>query len=411
MAGIPHCGLAVPGSNNWKGFARQAKPYGMPRNLPLPRKNLSSLDPRELRLLLTALERWAALGPTDVRGPCVSMQVHAFYCNKGVHDTWGFLPWHRAFVYFHERTLGMLAGCPDTFRLPAWDWENAQKLPPEFMRSKLFNAANQYRTLPVNPAWVTKANLTLWLNSSGFEDFVGGANLQSNAWKHPHDSIHLGFSNAMAEPSCAAGEKIFYLHHVNVDRYWKYWWDFYVPRVFSPPAAYLSQSWSLYDENGHEVLVKASDFVDPADLGYSYTPPSLDLSVMKPIAPLLLSSLATSHSIVFPAVPPGAYTIDPAPLDVVLDLNLPAIDLHHVNEVVFTAGGNSAVVGYVSQFGDMLDPKNVPVRVGIGKQQLQAAEHGGTFGVRQGSSGVPNPNLITPVQANSVQFYALASSP
>uniref|UniRef100_M8C7B3 Tyrosinase copper-binding domain-containing protein n=1 Tax=Aegilops tauschii TaxID=37682 RepID=M8C7B3_AEGTA len=60
--------------------------------------------------------------------------VHCAYCDAAfdqvgfpdleiqVHNCWLFFPWHRFYVYFHERILGKLIG-DDTFALPFWNWD------------------------------------------------------------------------------------------------------------------------------------------------------------------------------------------------------------------------------------------------------------------------------------------------
>ena len=58
--------------------------------------------------------------------------VHCYYCAGSfynptqveIHGGWFFFPWHRAYLYFHERILGSLIGDP-TFALPYWDWDHA----------------------------------------------------------------------------------------------------------------------------------------------------------------------------------------------------------------------------------------------------------------------------------------------
>ncbi|KAM0830091.1 hypothetical protein ACQ4PT_066442 [Festuca glaucescens] len=61
-------------------------------------------------------------------------RVHCAYCGGAydqvgfpdlelqVHNCWLFFPWHRFYVYFHERILGKLIG-DDTFALPFWNWD------------------------------------------------------------------------------------------------------------------------------------------------------------------------------------------------------------------------------------------------------------------------------------------------
>nr|CAE03506.2 OSJNBa0053K19.14 [Oryza sativa Japonica Group] len=61
-------------------------------------------------------------------------RVHCAYCDGAydqvgfpgleiqIHSCWFFFPWHRMYLYFHERILGKLIG-DETFALPFWNWD------------------------------------------------------------------------------------------------------------------------------------------------------------------------------------------------------------------------------------------------------------------------------------------------
>ncbi|BFI31685.1 protein MpPPO70 [Marchantia polymorpha subsp. ruderalis] len=42
------------------------------------------------------------------------------------HYSWAFAPWHRMYLYFHERILGDLIG-DKSFALPVWNWDNQRE--------------------------------------------------------------------------------------------------------------------------------------------------------------------------------------------------------------------------------------------------------------------------------------------
>ena len=78
-----------------------------------------------------------SLPPSDPRSLIRQAWLHGYYCDPGqaginVHNSWAFLPWHRAFLYYHEQILGSLIGKPH-FRLPYWDWDQNGKIPPCFI--------------------------------------------------------------------------------------------------------------------------------------------------------------------------------------------------------------------------------------------------------------------------------------
>ena len=45
------------------------------------------------------------------------------YWRWQVHFSWIFLPWHRLYLYFHERILASLVGDP-SFSLVFWNWDD-----------------------------------------------------------------------------------------------------------------------------------------------------------------------------------------------------------------------------------------------------------------------------------------------
>ncbi|CAN6229611.1 unnamed protein product [Urochloa humidicola] len=70
----------------------------------------------------------------DPRSFTQQWRVHCAFCDAAyeqvgfpdldiqVHNSWLFFPWHRLYLYFHERILGKLIG-DDTFALPFWNWD------------------------------------------------------------------------------------------------------------------------------------------------------------------------------------------------------------------------------------------------------------------------------------------------
>ena len=74
----------------------------------------------------------------------------------------------------------------------------------------------------------------------------------------------------MTDPNCAALDPIFWLHHANIDRLWNNWLAL-GGRINPTEAAWLTQSFDLYDETGAQVTMTGADVVDSAaQLGYIY---------------------------------------------------------------------------------------------------------------------------------------------
>src|SRR4051794_31809553 len=153
------------------------------------RKAVSALNANEvnrLRLAYQRLRDLTANTPTDPRGWMQQANVHCFNCGgnpsgNDVHGSWTFLPWHRAYLYFHERILCTLLN-DQTFRLPYWDWDVAlnrkvpdiYRTPNSTAANSLFDAnrqANSGVTMPAN-LFTTQNNP---MNAPTFAQFGGAA--------------------------------------------------------------------------------------------------------------------------------------------------------------------------------------------------------------------------------------------
>jgi hypothetical protein len=209
------------------------------------------------------------------------MWLHDVYCSDGpanIHSTWAFLPWHRAFLYFHERILRSILG--DSFRLPVWDWENEGNVPPPY---ETWAAANLCKHAYSNLGEVMmKCSAGAWLFSSSFEDFAGyplyfmenGNSPAGNAPNGPHSYVHARIGGAFSPSATAAADPIFYAHHANVDRFWAHWSKAH-PDFKPQSAAFGAQPFCFYDESGKPKYVTAADFLNPDLLGYTYDQPSV----------------------------------------------------------------------------------------------------------------------------------------
>ena len=180
-------------------------------------RNLSSGDPRSL----------------------VSQQnVHAWYCaqcggsTKDIHGSWTFFVWHRMFLYFHERILGLLIG-DTTLRLPYWDWENAahQDLPSHYYSGSLNDTTRELtaghsvqHALACCGGWLINLVTTVPGEIGGtFAQIGGDATTSGDVEVGPHGYVHMSVGGAngdMGNLETAAGDPIFYAHHSNVDRLW-----------------------------------------------------------------------------------------------------------------------------------------------------------------------------------------------
>ncbi len=285
--------------------------FELPADVPVCKRRLwSTIDPehncQDLKLVNDLKRAYCILRqrdedtPGNPTGLRYQAWLHAFYCSSmspcDVHSSWAFLPWHRAFVYFHERILQDAMGDYEhRFRLPVWDWENGSQIPKFFADLGLptFLQGPAGRSSASNGKWLDTCVLQAWLLSQKFEDFCGNppppagcAGLHpGNAEGGPHSTVHLEVvSGAMRKSETSAADPIFFAHHGNVDRFWAYWMDHYsVPRKkgaacpdenFRPKQEWLDQTFCFYDERQQVVRVRASQLLDESKLGYSYDPPA-----------------------------------------------------------------------------------------------------------------------------------------
>jgi polyphenol oxidase len=227
---------------------------------------------------------WQALPTTDKRGPCWQRAVHANACNLlDVHSTWVFLPWHRAFIYFHERTLERLlhnAGDLAPFRLPAWDWENNPAVPLAYESSPTHPESCTHRchdlSKPVccHVDQLSHDSLAAWRGA----DFAGWQNVPPTSSGSAHLKVHTTVSAVMGNFDNSALDPLFYSHHANVDRFFEDWKCLYQPcwkKLISPDnTAWLNHSFVLFDENQQAQSVQIRQLLDTAPLGYDYVLPT-----------------------------------------------------------------------------------------------------------------------------------------
>jgi tyrosinase len=189
------------------------------------------------------------------------------------HHTWYFLPWHRGYLRAFEKIVAAAIaklGGPNDWALPYWNYNDAQnpnrlKLPPAFGSTAwpdggtnpLFVAARYGRTghsgkpIELDPDSV---ELETALTQARFVGAAKGGSPgfggRRTAFQHgarddgdegfvehsPHDNVHgdVGgalnnvFDNRLAQglmsnPTMAALDPIFWLHHANIDRLWEVW--------------------------------------------------------------------------------------------------------------------------------------------------------------------------------------------
>ena len=233
----------------------------------------------QLKVFREAIGMVRALPPTDVLSWTKLVAQHCINCastnTSNIHYDWQFLPWHRALLYFLERSMRKMSG-NDDLRLTYWDWENpsSRVLPsiyaptgqPLYWSGRgdlagswwpLTNDQVDVQGLLALPDWKT----------------FGGTSVQRTptpaAYSGPHANVHNNFrlNGDMRNLQYSPRDPVFYAHHGNVDRLWASWAaqpghqnpDFGDAKVY------------FYDENRVWSYVLMNDLRDPAKLGYSYS--------------------------------------------------------------------------------------------------------------------------------------------
>jgi tyrosinase len=238
--------------------------------------------------------------PTNVPFPSAADQ-HNFW-NQCQHQSWYFLPWHRAYLICFEQIVAaavVKVGGPQGWALPYWNYSN----PANNNQARLMPAAFVPATLPgghANPLWVNGRNSTtadfnipdhdVSLHALTYPHFTGGSvgahpgfggpqtgfshggQIQGGVEDVPHNQIHDDIGGIMGDPRTAALDPIFWLHHANIDRLWEVWRKTLGNVNPTDPKWLTTQSFQLHDASGNVLTFTASQVLDTTTLlhGYQY---------------------------------------------------------------------------------------------------------------------------------------------
>lgn len=236
------------------------------------------------------------------------------YWNQCQHQTWYFLPWHRAYLMTFEDVLRAWItaqpGAPADWALPYWNYSaaasaanpNPLNLPDAFTQAQLPDGTdNPLRIQARYGAGVAArdANLAPALlddtfvgagESGGAPGFGGPETTFSHAGDdggrledEPHNLVHVdvggqdanGEGGLMSDPRTAAADPIFWLHHANIDRLWQVWLDRAPATNVNPTSAdWLNgpadQTFHLYDGTGADRPSNPTDVINLVGTVYSY---------------------------------------------------------------------------------------------------------------------------------------------
>nr|AEY79824.1 polyphenol oxidase [Triticum aestivum] len=245
--------------------------------------------------------------------------VHCAYCDAAydqvgfpdlelqIHNCWLFFPWHRFYLYFHERILGKLIG-DDTFALPFWNWDAPAGMTLPAIYADRSSPLYDERRDPAH-----QPPVLVDLDSSGSDTNIPrdqqiDENLKimyrqmiSNAKKTllflgqpyragdqpdpgagslenvPHGTVHVWTGDPrqpnladMGNFFSAARDPIFFAHHGNIDRLWHVWRGLRPSNTDFTDPDWLDAAFLFYDEEARPVRVRVRDCLDPAALRYTY---------------------------------------------------------------------------------------------------------------------------------------------
>ncbi|MQM23198.1 hypothetical protein Taro_056261 [Colocasia esculenta] len=245
---------------------------------------------------------------------------HCLYCTGSynqvnstalfkIHRSWLFFPWHRAFLYFHERILGRLIG-DNAFALSYWNWDapEGMVMPGLYTTGALNHTERDESHLPpqisdlnyeccvpvqepaeeqvaTNLAFMYHQMVSgakkpeLFLGCKLRSGTAGACDGPGTVESAPHNTVHTWVGSErnperedMGAFYSAARDPLFFAHHANIDRLWQVWKELMGLQDqpdFDDPD-WLETSFTFYDENLQLVRIKVRDCLDPTKLGYTY---------------------------------------------------------------------------------------------------------------------------------------------
>ncbi|KAM1008633.1 hypothetical protein ACFX2A_005149 [Malus domestica] len=266
-----------------------------------------------------AIELMKALPDDDPRSFTQQADIHCAYCDGAydqvgfpnlelqIHQSWLFFPFHRYYLYFHERILAKLIDDP-TFALPFWNWDApaGMQLPALFanpdspLYDELRAASHQPPTLidldfngtdeTMSKDAQIDANLKIMYRQmvsnskkpllffgspyrAGTEPDPGAGSIETT----PHGPVHTWTGDStqpnfedMGNFYSAARDPIFFSHHSNIDRMWNIWKSIGTKNKDINDTDWLDTGFLFYDENAELVRVTVRDTLDNKKLGYTY---------------------------------------------------------------------------------------------------------------------------------------------
>ena len=238
----------------------------------------------------------------DMWGTC----QHTSYSPPGWKFTPRFLPWHRLYLYYFEKTLRKTSGDP-LLSLPYWDYfdylttvqqDNAEQngqaqqnieLPPIVISAQdptpqtnsLYDSLRSFglneQVTSIDPSVASAAD------AFAHTEFVDFSNALEDT---PHGAMHCATGDGCSIPHMgwvplAGNDPLFYMHHSNIDRLWQCWLNEkaqgetitlqWAKDNLGMPESWYDIGYYFADENGEKVYKTIADAFSPEVLSVSYS--------------------------------------------------------------------------------------------------------------------------------------------
>lgn len=313
LAGAGAGALTLPWIANAQDNPVNCTPIGAAGKKPVPFKpntdlpvrvrksafELSAAEVNRLKAAYAALRKLTQTSPSDPRGWLRQGYVHCWYCGGGsndqegeaIHFSWWFFPWHRAYLYFHERILCKLIK-DDTLALPYWDWDTQtrQTFPsiygdPNDKSNPLYDMLRSAKPgNAISTTAVSKSIMNKAMNAPNNNLFMGTQTGTAGAVENqPHGPVHVwtgdvtmqNSNNDMGILATAAQDPVFFSHHANIDRLWNVWLGLASTHKNFTSPTWTTHPWQFYDENSVWTQIQVSDVLNAeASLRYTWQQPS-----------------------------------------------------------------------------------------------------------------------------------------
>ncbi|KAI5071909.1 hypothetical protein GOP47_0014160 [Adiantum capillus-veneris] len=266
-----------------------------------------------------------ALPADDPRSFSQQANIHCAYCNNvyrqmnstqpfQVHNTWLFFPFHRWYIYFHERILARLLGDDPNFALAFWNYDhpdgasipwlfsiNSSAVHPVLSAGVLRDSNHEYPAtvaldygvdtdIRPRPVQLQENDNTMYRalirDAHDRAAFFGwpyrqddppmeGFGFGTIEWQ-PHNTIHSWVGNKsaigwqhMGALFSSGHDPLFYSHHAEIDRFWELWKALPDHEDFDDED-YQNAEFLFYNEDAELVRVRAGDASNTSLLGYVY---------------------------------------------------------------------------------------------------------------------------------------------